>query len=132
VTRARIRHDVVQGSAESLEQDRATVEIDAQQARAAIAVGKAQRGGFEGEIPPSPRNADLEDSRRPLGEHRLDDERRMATAQRGTDCQRPLLRQGLHDRGQLVEPRGVPVGDDLVPHLIGDVEHHVAPPMRRD
>src|SRR5450756_2262344 len=65
--RAWIRHDVVQGSAESLEQDRATVEIHPQQARAAIAVGKAQRGGFEGEIPPSPRNPDLEDSRRPLG-----------------------------------------------------------------
>ena len=82
-----IRHDVVDGSPESLEQECAAVEVVAQQARAAVAVGEAQRGRLEGEIALSPWNADLEDSRRSVSECRLDDERRVAAAQRGADGQ---------------------------------------------
>ena len=87
VPRRGIRHDVVHGSPESLEQERTAVEVVAQQARAAIAVGEAQHGGFERDFAPSPRNADLEDSRRPVGECRLDHERGVAAVQSGADGQ---------------------------------------------
>ncbi len=78
VPRRGIRHDVVHGSPESLEQERTAVEVGAQQAHAAIAVSETQHGGLEGDLAPSPRNADLEDSRRPIGECRLDHERGVA------------------------------------------------------
>ena len=87
VPRRGIRHDVIHGRPESLEQERVAVKVVAQQSCAAIAVGEPQRGGLEGEIATSPRNADLQDSRRPVGECRLDDQRRVATAQRGADGQ---------------------------------------------
>ena len=52
MSRTGIRHDVVQGSAESLEQDRATLEIDAQQARAAGGLSDRERSRSTWTPPP--------------------------------------------------------------------------------
>jgi hypothetical protein len=46
-------HDVVQGGAEPLEQQRVAVEVVAKQARAASALGEEQGGGLEAELAPS-------------------------------------------------------------------------------
>jgi hypothetical protein len=73
-----IGHDVVQGGSESLEQERVAVEVVAKQARTAIAVGEAQSGGLEAEVPTSARHTDLENGRCPVRERRLDDERGVA------------------------------------------------------
>lgn len=85
VPSSRVGHDVVQGGPESLEQERVAVEVVAKQARTAIAVGEAQSGGLVAELPPCARNTDLENGRCPFCERGCDDERGMATAQRGAD-----------------------------------------------
>jgi hypothetical protein len=129
-----ISHDVVHGRPESLEQERVTVEVLAQQSRAANTVAEAQHGRLEAEFIPPGRHTDLENGRRPVGERRFDNKRHMATAQRRTDRQRPVPRQRLHHHRQLVEPRRIPIGNDLVPYLVGDVELHtvvVSHPTRR-
>ena len=87
----RIGHDVVHGGSEPLEQERVAVEVVAQQARAAIAVGEAQHESLEAELAPSARNTDLENGRGPVSERRLNDERGVATAERAADRQGPVL-----------------------------------------
>ena len=58
-----IRNQVVQGTAESFEQDRVTVGIDPQQPCAATTVSQAQRIDLETENASTARNSDLEHRR---------------------------------------------------------------------
>ena len=67
---------------------------------------------------------DLEDRWCAVGERRLDHQRGVPAAHGSADRQRPVTRQRVENRRQVVEPRCVPIGEGLVPNLVWNVERH--------
>jgi hypothetical protein len=116
--------ELVQRTAEPLEEQSAARHIVPQEPRAALTVGKAQDRDFVPRGVTGPWDEQLQYSGSAVGEGYLSNERLGPVTKWTTNADRPLPLEASDERREFVEPRCRADGNSLIAHDDWYADHH--------